>query len=189
MAFAGGTGRVETSGCSWRAPGFQQADNEPVVCVSWDDAQAYAQWLSQQTSYVYRLPSEAEWEYAARGGTTTARWWGDEIGEGRTVCFNCGSRWDHRSTAPAASFPPNAFGVYDTLGNVWFWTQDCWTATLAERPRDDRAVLTGNCNRRIVRGGSWQSPSWAVRAAHRDWEDAGNREDDVGFVVVRELTH
>ena len=96
----------------------------PVINVSWDDAVAYVHWLSAVAGKDYHLPSGAEWEYAARGGTTTAYWWGDAIGTGHANCRDCGSRWGGRSTAPVGSFPPNPFGLYDMNGNVWEWTSD-----------------------------------------------------------------
>jgi formylglycine-generating enzyme required for sulfatase activity len=186
-AFAAATGRPDAPGCAWRAPGFEAHDDDPVVCVTFDDAQDYARWLSERTAYAYRLPSEAEWEYAARAGTRTARWWGEAIGRGNANCYDCGSRWDNRSTAPVASFSPNAFGLYDMLGNAWQFVADCWNESLAGRPRAERAVTTGNCNGRPVRGGAWDSGTWSVRAGHRDWSGAGNRDNDTGFRVVRTL--
>ena len=98
----------------------------PVINVSWDDAQQYAAWLSMMTDRPYRLLTEAEWEYAARAGSTTAYFWGDEIGEGNANCGGCGSQWDKRQTSPVDSFKPNAFGLHDMAGNVWQWVQDCY---------------------------------------------------------------
>ena len=98
----------------------------PVVYVSWEDAKQYVAWLSQRTGRRYRLPSEAEWEYAARAGTTTHFWWGNAADRNRANCAGCGSQWDDRQTAPVGSFPPNAFGVHDMHGNVKEWVEDCW---------------------------------------------------------------
>jgi formylglycine-generating enzyme required for sulfatase activity len=111
----------------------------PVVRVSWDDAVAYARWLSQQTGKHYRLPSEAEWEYAARAGTETTYWWGNEIKQGLANCIGCGSRWDNQQTAPVGSFKPNPFGLYDTAGNVSEWVQDCWHDSYQGAPSDGSA--------------------------------------------------
>ncbi|MCK5522411.1 MAG: formylglycine-generating enzyme family protein, partial [Thiomargarita sp.] len=97
-------------------------ENHPIVGISWDDAVAYAEWLSQQTGKEYRLPTEAEWEYAARAGTDTKYWWGNKIGQNRANCDGCGSRWDNKQTAQVGSFSANPFGLYDTVGNVWEWT-------------------------------------------------------------------
>lgn len=117
----------------WQNPGFSQTDHDPVVCVNWLDAKAYVAWLngklhdhtSANGEGPYRLPSEAEWEYAARAGTTTSRWWGDDIGSGNAVCDGCGSHWDSRQPAPVGSFRSNAFGLSDVLGGAWEWTEDC----------------------------------------------------------------
>jgi formylglycine-generating enzyme required for sulfatase activity len=111
----------------WSSPGFEQADSDPVVCVSWNDAMSYVKWLNGKVDRgpydpsrgPYRLPTEAEWEYAARSGTRTARWWGDDIGSGNADCDGCGSRWDKAQPAPVDSFKPNPFGLFDMLGNVW----------------------------------------------------------------------
>ncbi|MCP3897296.1 SUMF1/EgtB/PvdO family nonheme iron enzyme, partial [Moraxella sp.] len=114
--FAQATGRKKPDDEGWGR------GNRPVINVSWDDAVAYAKWLSQQTGKQYRLPTEAEWEYAARAGTETQYWWGNEIGQNRAVCDACGSRWDNKQTAPVGSFAANPFSLYDTVGNVWEWT-------------------------------------------------------------------
>jgi formylglycine-generating enzyme required for sulfatase activity len=98
----------------------------PVIYVSWDDAQAYVRWLSQMTGKPYRLLTEAEWEYSARAGSTTAYFCGEEIGEKNASCNGCGSRWDNRETSPVESFKPNAFGLHDMAGNVWQWVEDCY---------------------------------------------------------------
>ena len=123
------------------ATGRARADDEgwgrgrcPVINVTWDDAVAYTQWLSQQTGERYRLPSEAEWEYAARAGTSTAYSWGNEIGRNRANCYGCGSRWDGRQTAPVGSLSPNGWGLHDMHGNVWEWVQDCWNESYRGAP-------------------------------------------------------
>lgn len=114
---------------------------QPVINVSFDDAQAYAKWLSDQTGKKYRLPTEAEWEYAARAGTQTWYWWGDDIGRNNANCDGCGSQWDNRQTAPVGSFKANAFGLHDTAGNVWEWVQDCWHENYNNAPGDGSAWL------------------------------------------------
>jgi formylglycine-generating enzyme required for sulfatase activity len=114
--FAEATGREKPDDQGWGR------GNRPVIDVSWHGAIAYLEWLSEQTGQRYRLPSEAEWEYAARAGTQTAYWWGDEIGSNRANCDGCGSRWDSHQTAPVGSFPANPWGLHDTVGNVWEWT-------------------------------------------------------------------
>jgi formylglycine-generating enzyme len=195
--FAEATGHV-TDGCfvwrggkfehdparDWRNPGYPQDDSHPVVCVSWNDANAYARWLSERTGRHYRLLSEAEWEYAARAGTATTRFWGDGVdrtcdyANGADVATRThvpgasewpGSRCDdrHAFTAPVGSYRPNPFGLYDMLGNVWEWTQDCWNANYNGAPADASAWSTGNCAWRVVRGGSWEDASVGLRPAYR----------------------
>ncbi|MBX9636898.1 SUMF1/EgtB/PvdO family nonheme iron enzyme [Nitrosomonas sp.] len=143
----------------------------PVINVSFDDAQAYLQWLSDKTGKQYRLPSEAEWEYAARAGTQTVYWWGNDIGENNANCSGCGSQWDSKKqTAPVGSFKPNAFGLYDTAGNVWEWTQDCGHENYQNAPNNGSAWTDANggvCNRRVVRGGSWFDFPQYLRSAGR----------------------
>ena len=142
----------------------------PVINVSWDDAQDYVAWLSARTGGAYRLPSEAEWEYAARAGTTTKYSWGNEIGVNRANCGanRCGDQWEY--TAPAGSFRPNAFGLFDMHGNVWEWVQDCWQASHAGAPVDGSERLSGDCAVRVLRGGSWfyDSVVRPRRAPHQD---------------------
>ncbi len=148
----------------------QGNDKLPVTYVSFADAQAYAAWLSQQTGKAYRLPSEAEWEYAARAGSNTAYWWGDSIGKNHAVCNGCGSQWDGKQTAPVGSLKPNKFGLYDTAGNVWEWTQDCWHNNYDQAPTDGSVWLDANggeCDRRVVRGGSWIIVPQFLRSAFR----------------------
>ena len=166
--YAAGTGCVvgtqtawrRDGGRSWRDPGFAQSERDPVVCVGWEDARAYAAWLSQRTGKTYRLPGEAEWEYAARAGTATARWWGDEIGRNRANCNGCGSSWDGRQTSPVGSFPANPFGLHDMLGNAWQWVEDCWSESYAGASGDAGVVLIagGDCSRRVVAEGVGRCP-------------------------------
>lgn len=161
--------------------------NRPVVDVSWNDAVAYAEWLSAQTGETYRLPSEAEWEYAARAGTSTAYWWGNRTGAGNANCDGCGSPWDRRQTAPVGHFQPNPFGLYDTAGNVLEWT-----CSLYGKEYDGSEVRCVSENDgdgyRPVRGGSWNSsPRWA-RSAFRFRYEPGGRFNDCGFRLARILT-
>ena len=164
----------------------------PVVDVSWNDAQEYMRWLSGETGRSYRLPSEAEWEYVARAGTTTRYWWGDAIGRNRANCDGCGSRWDARQTAPVGSFSSNAFGLYDVHGNVWERVQDCWNDSYAGAPDDGNAWEAGECGGRVFRGGGWQSLSRYSRAANRGQTAASSRDfsgtETGGFRVVRSLS-
>src|SRR5262245_61210617 len=164
--------------------------NRPVINVNWDDAQAYVAWLSRMTGKEYRLLSEAEWEYAARAGTTTAFYWGDEIGEGNANCVSCKSRWSKLQTSPVGSFKPNEFGLYDMAGNVWQWVQDCYNHDYNGAPTDGSAWATENCATRVVRGGSWGYFPFATdpRSAYRYGDHKLDRNYNTGFRVARDLT-
>jgi len=157
----------------------------PVINVSWQDANDYAKWLSQQTGKNYRLPSEAEWEYAARAGSTKGYSWGNNIGSGRANCNDCDSQLGDSKTALVKSFSANAFGLYDMHGNVWEWTQDCWNDSYRLAPDDGAAWLSGNCARRVLRGGSWYYEPRYLGAAGRLILGAGSRIDDNGFRLVQ----
>jgi formylglycine-generating enzyme required for sulfatase activity len=159
----------------------------PVINVSWRDAVAYAQWLSQQTGERYRLPSEAEWEYAARAGTRIAYWWGDQPGPNRAVCDGCGSRWDARQTAPVGSFEPNPFGLYDTAGNVWEWVADCDSRSYEGAPADGSPRVSDKCPERVYRGGAWNSGPHKLRSAKRTWDGPNLGYSYIGFRLAREL--
>ena len=181
-----------------RATGRQQPDDEgfgrgrrPVIRVSWNEAVEYAAWLSKQTGRRYRLPTEAEWEYAARGGTETAYWWGNEMKPGLANCIGCGTRPEDRQTAPVGSFKPNPFGLFDTAGNVREWVQDCWHDNYQGAPSDGSAWekdQNGNCNGRVHRGGAFRSVNKEnIRSSSRQMYRAGARPDHVGFRLVREI--
>ena len=162
-------------GCTYRPTdrGFGRG-RRPVIHVSRQDAEQYVAWLRAVTGQPYRLPSSAEWEYAARAGTATARWWGDELGEGRAICDGCGSPSDDRSTVPVGSFPPNPWGLHDMLSNVSEVVADCWHDTYDGHPADGSPRLEappgwpgGECRRATWRGGAWSFFTWSVRAAAR----------------------
>jgi formylglycine-generating enzyme required for sulfatase activity len=159
---------------------------QPVVDVSWEDATAYAEWLSRQTGHRYRLPSEAEWEFAARGDSAKSYWWGYERGGGRAVCFDCGTQWDNRKTAPVASLAPNAFGLYDTAGNAMEWVSDCWSPDYTRAAADTRARTDGDCRSRVARGGAFNKTALAMRSAARNRFAPTTRINMLGFRVVRE---
>jgi formylglycine-generating enzyme required for sulfatase activity len=163
----------------------------PVIRVSWNEAVEYAAWLSKQTGRRYRLPTEAEWEYAARGGTETAYWWGNEMKLGLAACISCGTRPEDRQTAPVGSFKPNPFGLFDTAGNVREWVQDCWHDNYQRAPSDGSAWekdQNGNCNARVHRGGAFRSVNKGnVRSSSRAMYRADARPDHVGFRLVREI--
>jgi formylglycine-generating enzyme required for sulfatase activity len=159
----------------------------PVINVSWDDAMAYCQWLSVQTGQIYRLPSEAEWEYACRAGTTTEYSWGDDLGRNHANCVGCGSPWEGRQIAPVGSFAPNPWGLYDMHGNVWEWCADCWNGSYRDAPSDGSAWISGNCERRVVRGGSWRNNERLIRSAYRNINSTSNRDTYFGFRVAMDI--
>lgn len=182
--FAEATGRIKPNDAGWGLA------DRPVINVSFEDAEAYAKWLAAQTGKQYRLPSEAEWEYAARAGTNSAYWWGQTIGKNNAVCVGCGSRWDNKQTARVKSFKANAFGLYDTAGNVWEWTQDCWHDDYQGAPKDGSAWLLanqGDCARRVIRGGSWGYYPQFLRSAVRLWYGSDGAVYVLGFRVARAL--
>lgn len=162
-------------------------ENKPVMNVTWADAVAYVDWLSAETGRKYRLPSESEWEYAARGGTEDRYWWGFGVGENRANCKGCGSKWDNKETAPVGSFKPNPFGLYDTSGNVWEWCQDTWHESYEGAPADGSAWTTGGDGRRVQRGGSLGSKPRYVRNSARGRGNPDSRYVYLGFRVVRDL--
>jgi formylglycine-generating enzyme required for sulfatase activity len=162
-------------------------DRRPVINVSWDDAYAYVVWLAKKTGKPYRLLTEAEYEYAARGGTLTAYPWGNTIGNNNANCTGCGSQWGSKQTAPVGSFAANGFGLYDMVGNVWEWTEDCYHESFEEAHPDGSAWRSGVCRRHVVRGGSWSSMPGLLRSADRKWNTADDRNNDLGFRVARTL--
>ncbi|MBL8672269.1 MAG: formylglycine-generating enzyme family protein [Alphaproteobacteria bacterium] len=185
----------------WNDPKFYQHDDEPVTCVSWADAQSYAAWLKQRTGLPFRLPSEAEWEYAARAGSGASRPWGDRFDRACAfanvrdqsakprfrsgLSFPCQETWVF--TAPVGTFPANAFGLFDMLGNVSEWVLDCWRDSYAGAPADGRPVEVDRCPARIRRGGGWESGPEVVRAGMRSKAAPGARDAAVGFRVARDL--
>lgn len=189
-------GRVEVTFGQWDACvaagdcRYRPKDNwgrgaQPVIKVSWIDAQAYLSWLSEKTGRRYRLLSEAEWEYAARAGATTRYPWGDEPGENNANFDGSGSRWSKRQAAPVGQFAANRFGLHDMIGNVAEWVADCWHGSYQGAPADGSAWTAGGCERRVVRGGSWYDVPGNARAALRVKFHPGLRNLDLGFRVAR----
>lgn len=185
--FARATGRAFPNDHGWGR------DKQPVINVTWKDASAYAAWLSKETGHLYRLPTEAEWEYAARAGAASAFWWGSDAQRGDEVmanCDGCGSQWDSEQTAPVGSFPANGYGRRDMHGNVWEWTQDCWHGDYHGAPGDGSAwgeARGGDCAKRVIRGGSWFNGPLYVRSANRGRNDVDEANNDVGFRLARTL--
>ena len=202
FVWAGGEHWLD-SGAAWDRPGYPQDDGHPATCVSWEDAEAYVHWLSRLTGRHYRLPSEAEWEYAARASTDTPRFWGTN---GQAACAHANGAdarlratlvvakdWDaadcddgHVHTAPAGSFRANAFGLHDMLGNAAEWTADCWNPDYLGAPADGRSRSDGDCWLRAVRGGAWDEGPVGLRAAYRVGSPVVIRVYARGFRVVRD---
>ena len=197
---------VKRPGANWRSPGFQQTERDPVVCVNWDDAKAYVAWLSKKSNQNYRLPTEAEWEYAARSGTTTRYWWGDDARHTAQCAYANGADISTKSklsswkvtdcddsfiyTAPSGRFKPNTFGLYDMLGNVWQWVEDEWSENYQGAHSDSSAFTTfAGSSVHVIRGGSWASNPSRLRSSIRYHNFAYESNLSVGFRVVRHLNH
>lgn len=200
-----GEGNVEMEewkGLTWKLPGYVQRPDHPAVCVTWDDAQAYAGWLSAQTGKRYRLLSEAEWEYAARGKLTGSDYWREQ--DRLAACsygnfadqtthdnlswkesFQCSDRWWLPS--PVGIYRPNMFGVYDMLGNLWEWVEDCHNPGYETASGDGRPRTCGECGRRIIRGASWSTKPSGVRFGNRARAATNHRSVNVGIRVARDL--
>jgi formylglycine-generating enzyme required for sulfatase activity len=199
--FLGRRGWEETNAATYRHPLIPQSDEHPVVCVNWYDAKAYVAWLSKVTGKTYRLPSEAEWEYAARGGARTLYHFGTSraklcaYGNGSAADFPY--KWRNRAcadgyrwgTARVGTFKPNAFGLYDTIGNAKEWVEDCWNDSYDGAPAAGTPWKTGNCRHRVHRGGSWMNKPIYLRSAARLRMYSRYRYYDLGFRVVRTLPH
>jgi formylglycine-generating enzyme required for sulfatase activity len=178
---------VEEKGCKYQADdrGWGRG-NRPVINVSWLDAKEFVAWLSQKTGQTYRLPSEAEWEYAARAGVNTPFWWGRDVGSRQANCRECNTGTGQQ-TQPVGSYNPNPFGIYDTAGNAAEWVEDCWNDNFRGAPRDGSAWLAGQCRLRVLRGGAFDSQGKYVRSTARFRYDTDVRYSANGFRVVREL--
>ena len=193
-------------GYDWTHPGFVQDDSHPAVCISYDDATAYAAWLTQKTGQPYRLPSDAEWEYAARGGTTTAWYWGDApeagcgvaniLASGTVAALGSPKSMDNRMvcttarsfTTPVASYPANPFGLFDMAGNAFEWAADCNSADNSDAHGDGTARTSGNCPRHYLKGGAFHTPFWLTRPAVRGAPlPADIHMFTIGFRVARSL--
>ena len=157
----------------------------PMVLVSWDDANAYARWLSKQTGHKYRLPTEAQWEYAARGGTQTPFWWGNQVGENNAHCFDCKTGLNRRQPTKVGRFEPNAYGLFDTSGNVMEWTRDCFHKNYNGAPEDDSVWEGGDCKVRVARGGAYRNTGKSLRSAARSRRPPNKGNDETGIRLVR----
>ena len=163
--------------------------NRSVIYVSWEDARAYTRWLTEQTGFHYRLPTEAEWEYFARAGTKTKYWWGNEIGEGNANCNSCGANWGGNSegTNSVGLFKDNPFGIFDTVGNVWEWTCSEYTDTYTGKEIKCLDKITTGGESVVLRGGAWDEGPKNCRVSHRKVGYPGERSQYIGFRVVRKL--
>ena len=184
-ARAGGCGSYAPDDAGWGR------GRRPVINVNWNDAQAYVRWLSRHTGRRYRLLSEAEWEYVARAGTETARYWGEtELDQYRHANGDDGDVFykdGHAHTAPVGSFAPNGFGLYDVIGNVREWTMDCRNRSYSGAPADGSARHSGECGRRALRSGSWVNYPGLLRSASRGWLRTDTRASSIGFRVARTI--
>ena len=184
----GGCNGYQPHGEGWGRGG------RPVINVSWDDARAYVKWLSQRTGKRYRLLSESEWEYVARAGTmepfhTGATISADQANYDSSYTYVSGQKGRYRGrTVQVGTFSPNAFGLHEVHGNVWEWTQDCWNEDYTGAPADNRAWETGECEQRVLRGGSWGDVPWLLRSADRGKNEPGIRDPKIGFRIARTLT-
>ena len=187
---------VRSTGLDWPAPDYSQTDRDPAVNVSWNWAKQYVEWLSEQTGHAYRLPTEAEWEYALRAGTTSATPWG-EGWDGSCDYANAWYREDkeecgdvYEDTSPAGTFRPNEFGLYDMSGNVWEWVEDCWHGGYSGAPSDGSAWTTDCDDSRVMRGGAAFLSPWDGRSAFRIGRTPGEDNRHLyrfGFRVVMTL--
>lgn len=187
-------------GANWQNPGFPQTPSEPAICLSWHDAARYAAWMAARTGKPYRLPSEAEWEYAARGGTTGTNFWGEDdrlacdyanvndltaknkVAKTAEPCTD-----GYLFTSPVGHFRPNPFGLHDAVGNVWVWLADCWQGDYTTSPRNGDAAGGEPCATRILRGGSWTDTPGPFRLGARENRPPDARLAIAGFRLARDI--
>ena len=177
---------MAAGGCNFLPRMRVATDRTPVHNVSWEDTAQYLAWLSRTTGHVYRLPSEAEWEYAARAGTTTRYWWGDVVGVALANCADCGGTQDAQGPLPVDALRPNPFGLLDMLGGVAQWTADCWFPNYAGAPNDGTPREAKNCSKRVLRGGGFREGQNQITVAARGNYDASVRYLLNGLRVARD---
>ncbi|HEY2021396.1 SUMF1/EgtB/PvdO family nonheme iron enzyme [Paraburkholderia sp.] len=178
---------VAANACAKLTPESNSNKSAPARDLSWDDAQQYVKWLATTTGKPYRLPTEAEWEYADRGGTTTAYWWGEKMRKGTANCKDCGDPWHKEGPESVGSFTPNPLGLHDMNGSVWEWTADCWHNSYQGAPTDGHAWDSPGCEMRVIRGGSWREGGNYMLSATRFKYSSGVRQSQDGFRVVKDL--
>ncbi|MFC5478703.1 formylglycine-generating enzyme family protein [Massilia suwonensis] len=175
---------VTANGCA-RIAQADAGPTAPMRDVSWEDAQQYVKWIGLVSGKPYRLPTEAEWEFAARGGSAAPYWWGDRMAAGKANCKDCGQPWHAERPANVGSFGANGFGLHDTSGSVWEWVADCWHNNFKGAPNDGAAWEEAGCRQRVIRGGSWREGAAYMVASTRFKYDAGVRQSQNGFRVAR----
>ncbi|MBN3804011.1 SUMF1/EgtB/PvdO family nonheme iron enzyme [Paraburkholderia sp. Ac-20336] len=178
---------VAANACQKLTPESNTNKAAPARDLSWDDTQQYVKWLAKTTGKPYRLPTEAEWEYADRAGTTTAYWWGEQMRKGTANCKDCGDPWHKEGPESVGSYMPNPLGLYDMNGGVWEWTADCWHNSYQGAPADGHAWDSPACEMRVIRGGSWREGGNYMLSATRFKYSAGVRQSQDGFRVVKDL--
>jgi formylglycine-generating enzyme required for sulfatase activity len=178
---------VEAAACKAVNSTAGSPDKSPARDISWSDAQRYVRWLSQQTGQNYRLPTESEWEYAARAGTGTRYWWGEKMQSGKANCQGCGGEWSNDAPANVDAFPPNPLGIYGMNGGVWEWVEDCWHKTYDGAPTDGSAWTGYDCRDNVIRGGAWRNDSTYAHSASRYTYDSTVRYILNGFRVAKTL--
>jgi formylglycine-generating enzyme required for sulfatase activity len=178
---------VEAGSCRAIANTAGLSENSPAKDLSWNDAQQYVRWLSKLTGQNYRLPSEAEWEYAARAGTSSRYWWGDNMQSGKANCKGCGGDWSNEAPADVDAFPANPLGIHGTSGGVWEWVADCWNKSYAGAPKDGSVWSESDCRENVIRGGSWRNDKTYAHSASRFTYDTGVRYILNGFRVAKSL--
>jgi formylglycine-generating enzyme required for sulfatase activity len=178
---------VAASACPKLSSENGSVTNAPARDLSWDEVQQYIKWLSKMTGKPYRLPTEAEWEYAARGGSATTYWWGDQMRKGNTNCKGCGDPWHDEKPENVGTFAANAYGLYDMGGNVWEWVSDCWHSSYKDAPADGRAWDAPGCDMRVIRGGSWREGADYMLVSTRFKYSESVRQSQNGFRVAKDL--
>ncbi|WP_424070072.1 formylglycine-generating enzyme family protein [Paraburkholderia sp.] len=178
---------VAANACPHLSSENNSGKNAPARDISWDDAQLYVKWLTKITGKPYRLPTEAEWEYADRAGTTTQYWWGDQMRKGNANCKGCGDPWHQEGPENVGLFAPNPNGLYDMNGNVWEWVTDCWHSSYKGAPADGRAWDEPNCDMRVIRGGSWREGADYMLTSTRFKYSGSVRQSQDGMRVAKDI--
>jgi formylglycine-generating enzyme required for sulfatase activity len=178
---------VQAAACKAIPDASGWSDESPARNLSWTDAQQYVRWLSKRTGQHYRLPTEAEWEYATRAGTSTRYWWGEKMEPGKANCKGCGGDWNNAAPVSVNAFPPNPFGIYGMNGGVWEWVEDCWHKDYDGAPTDGSAWTSSDCRENVIRGGGWRNDSTYAHSASRFTYDTTVRYILNGFRVAKTL--